>query len=195
MCKETVKIPTGNDDGITKNKNLGRRNIFGSQVLGKRKLQEKTAEEMHECCPVVFNILKVASTPSHKSDDHNVKNAVVIAASVCLNNRSQRMIADSWKLRKGNSKLPLKLEFDFTVPALRKCACINKASYLDASETDSKGFKLCFDNVDTQMRIQMRMTMMASMRYLNSYKSIRFLLEKKKIGFTMSRVLLVTNCL
>eukprot|EP00794_Sanderia_malayensis_P014498 gene14498-16005_t len=293
MCRETVKIPTGNNDGITQNKNPSRRNIFSSQVLGKRKLQvtadegavkkkfikkdvcsvlkrtgtddllsftfEKAGEEMHERCPVLFNILKVASKASHKSDDHNVNTAVVIVASVCLNNRSQPMIAvqllisliindssytstlvrlksmrlavshtyfnkkldqlrvmhdadvtrlmeiEKRKLQAafavpertpiaetatdGNSSLseaskaihaqrmaliedipPLDLEFDFTMLALRNCAqsspvvkkhsekatnirINSKASYLDASETDSKGFKLCFDNVDTHVEL------------------------------------------
>eukprot|EP00794_Sanderia_malayensis_P014507 gene14507-16016_t len=279
MCRETVKIPTGKNDGITQNRKPSRRKIFSSQVLGKRKLQvtsdegavkkkfikkdvrsvlkrtgtddllsftfEKAGEEMHERCPVLFNILKVASKASHKSDDHNVNTAVVIAASVCLNNRSQQMIAvqllisltinessyTSTLVRLKSMRLAVsrtyfnkkldqlrvmhdadvtrlmeiekrKLQAAFPVPertaiaetvtdgnsslsehpkpSMLSCVSLinpflqlsesspvvkkhsekatnirinSKASYLDASETDSKGFKLCFDNVDTRVEV------------------------------------------
>jgi hypothetical protein len=56
---------------------------------------EKANEELQECCPLFWRILKAASRPHNMMDKVNsdvyLSTSIVTAASVCLKNRSQRM--------------------------------------------------------------------------------------------------------
>lgn len=56
---------------------------------------EKAELEMKDRCPMFYTMLKSASMSQCKSDDGDVywKTSIVIAASVCLKNRCQRMTA------------------------------------------------------------------------------------------------------
>eukprot|EP00794_Sanderia_malayensis_P010330 gene10330-11403_t len=215
---------------MTQNKNPSRRNIFSSQVLGKRKLQV-TADEgggkkkfikkdvrsvlkrtgtddllsftfekaisADDCSSVIdFFDNQFINHSSYTSTMVRLKSMGLAVSHTYFNKKLDQLgvmhDADVTRLMEiekrklqaafpvpectpiaetvtdGNSSLseaskaihaqrmalvedikPLDLEFDFTMPALRKCA----PSYLDASETDSKGFKLCFDNVDTHVEV------------------------------------------